>query len=156
MHIFTDFCSHKPLVIDGNVKAIDLEKLMKQAHVKMKVVLDKEKKFVGIISLNDLSEENFLKRIDKNNRRDDFLVSDFMHKRETLLCFDFDELNNATVGDVLTTQKSNKQQHCLVLDRVKHQIRGLISARDIARALRKTVDVQDHVSFEDLFNETFS
>lgn len=153
LSILTDFRQHRPRVIESNVKAIELENLMKRSHVKMKIVLDKNEKFVGIVSLHDLSEENILKKVNKTTHRDELLVSDFMHPRETLKCFDFQELAKATVEEVLETQKDNHQQHCLVIDRQKHEIRGLISARDVARLLRRSVDIDTHISFESLFNE---
>jgi CBS domain containing-hemolysin-like protein len=153
LSILTDFRQHTPRVIDASVRAIDLEQHMKASHVKMKIVLDAKEKFIGIVSLNDLSEENILKKIDKNTTRAELLVSDFMHKRETLKCFDYNELSKATVGDVLEAQKNNHQQHCLVIDRERHEIRGLISARDVARLVKRSVDIDSHLSFELLFDE---
>lgn len=151
--IFTDFRQHRPRVIDSNVKAIDLEHMMKRSHVKLKLVLDGEGKFIGVVSLYDLSEENILKKINKNTPRQELLVTDFMHPRQSLKCFDYNELSKASVGDVLETQKDNHQQHCLVIDRDRHEIRGLISARDVARLLSRSVDIESHLSFELLFNE---
>lgn len=153
LNILTDFRQHRPRVIDANVRAIDLENLMKRSHVKMKIILDPRKKFIGIVSLYDLSEENILKKVDKNTPRNELLVSDLMHARETLKCFDYSDLAKATVEDVLETQKHNHQQHCLVIDRKQHEIRGLISARDVARLINRSVDIEAHISFEALFNE---
>ena len=153
LSILTDFRQHRPRVIDANVRAIDLENLMKRSHVKMKIILDLHKKFIGIVSLYDLSEENILKKVDKNTPRNELLVSDLMHARETLKCFDYNDLAKATVEDVLETQKHNHQQHCLVIDSKQHEIRGLISARDVARLINRAVDIKAHISFEALFNE---
>jgi CBS domain containing-hemolysin-like protein len=153
LSILTDFRQHRPRVIDANVKAIDLEHLMKRSHVKLKLVLDNHGKFMGVVSLNDLSEENILKKINKSTPREELLVTDFMHSRESLKCFDYNELSKATIGDVLETQKHNHQQHCLVIDRERHEIRGLISARDVARLINRSVDIDSHLSFELLFNE---
>ena len=153
LSILTDFRQHLPRVIDANIKALELENLMKLSHVKMKLVLDSNAKFVGIVSLYDLSEEKILKKVDRNTLRSELLVSDFMHPRETLKCFDYNELLRATVGDVLETQKHNYQQHCLVIDREHNEIRGLISARDVDRLINRSVDINTHISFEALFNE---
>lgn len=153
LSILTDFRQNLPRVIAANVKAIEVEAIMKRAHVKMKLVVDSNNKFVGLIGLNDLSEENILKKTNKNTHRDELLVSDFMHSKESLKCFDYKDLLDATVSDVLQTQQNNHQQHCLVIDRVRHEIRGLISARDVARLINHKVDMQKHLSFEALFNE---
>jgi|AntRauTorcE11897_2_1112592.scaffolds.fasta_scaffold65246_1 CBS domain containing-hemolysin-like protein len=153
LSILTDFRQHQPRVIEAGVKALELESLMKRSHVKMKLVLDKNQKFIGIVSLYDLSERNILKKVDKYTSRDELLVSDFMHPRDSLKCFDYNELEYATVEDVLETQKHNHQQHCLVIDRKTHEIRGLISARDVARLINRSVDIETHLSFETLFEE---
>ena len=153
LNILTDFRHNLPRVIGANVKAVDVEAMMKLAHVKMKLVVDTNNKFVGLITLSDLTEENLLKKVNKSTHRDELLVSDFMHPRESLKCFDYNELAHATVSDVLETQKNNHQQHCLVIDRQKHEIRGLISARDVARLIQRSFDIEEHLSFEALFKE---
>lgn len=153
LSILTDFRQNRPRVIDENVRALELENLMKLSHVKMKLVLNSQNKFIGIVSLFDLSEENILKKVDKITPRSELSVSDFMHPRETLMCFDYTDLVKATVEEVLETQKHNHQQHCLVIDREQHEIRGLISARDVARLINHSVDIETHISFEALFNE---
>jgi CBS domain containing-hemolysin-like protein len=153
LSIVTDFRYNLPRVIGSNVKAVDVEEMMKRAHVKMKIVVDTNNKFVGLVSLHDLSEENVLKKVNKNTHRDDLVVSDFMHSRESLKCFDYKELINASVNDVLETQRNNHQQHCLVIDRERHQIRGLISARDAGRLIQHSFDIEKHLSFEALFKE---
>ncbi len=156
LSIVTDFKHHKPLVIDANVKAVDMPRIMKQARVKMKVVVDNEGKFLGIIGYNDLSEEAIMRKVNKGEPRDELTVRDFMHHRDTLKSFDYQELSHATVSDVMHTQKNSHQQHCLVIDHETHEIRGLISSTDVSRLLKRTVDIGSHLSFEDLFNDVFS
>jgi len=153
LSIFTDFRQHPPLVIDATVKAVELERMMKRSHVKMKLVLDSQDRLIGVVSLQDLSQENILKKVNKNTSRDELLVTDFMQKRESLMCFDYEQLSHASVEDVLRAQKDNFQQHCLVIDRKQHEIRGLISARDVARLLKRSVDIEQHMSFNNLFLE---
>jgi len=153
LSIFTDFRQISPRVIGANTKAIDVEAIMKRAHVKMKLVVDSNNRFIGLIGLHDLREENILKKVSKSTARDELLVSDFMHSKESLKCFDYKDLLDATVSDVLETQRNNHQQHCLVIDRTRHEIRGLISARDVARSIKHTVNLGAHLSFEALFNE---
>nr|WP_136250949.1 CBS domain-containing protein [Ningiella ruwaisensis] len=156
LSIFTDFSVHKPLIIESKVKAVDLEQLMKKAHVRLKIVVDENRKFLGVISLSDLSEEKILRKVDRSTKREDLLVEEFMHPRDKLKCFDYKELTRASVGDVLETQRSNHQQHCLVVDKSNHEIRGLISARDVARLLKGAVDIEQHISFEELFDEIYA
>jgi len=56
LSILTDFTQHRPLVIRSNVKAVELEKLMKQSHVKMKLVIDTQLNMIrGVISARDIA-----------------------------------------------------------------------------------------------------
>jgi len=148
--IFTDFKQHMPLVIDADTKAIELERLMKQSHVKMKLVLDKSGQFAGIVSLRDLSEQHIMQKVAQGARREDLRASDFMQPKTSLRSFDFDELARSTVGDIVETLKDNGQQHCLVLDREHHEIRGVVSVSDVARILRLPLDIQVQPSFSAL------
>ncbi|MFT5996033.1 MAG: CBS domain containing-hemolysin-like protein, partial [Glaciecola sp.] len=73
--IFTDFKMYRPLIIDHSVQAIQLEELMKKAQVRMKLVLDKEKKFIGVVGYNDLSEQQILKKANNGITREELLVT---------------------------------------------------------------------------------
>ncbi|GAA6182763.1 CBS domain-containing protein [Aliiglaciecola sp. 2_MG-2023] len=152
LSIFTDFKQFMPLVIDSTAKAVELEDLMKKSHVRMKLVLDSEKNFIGVIALSDLTEQKILAKVTKNQPREEITVTDFMRPRNTLKAFAYEELSTARVGDVVETLRDNHQQHCLVIDKSNHEIRGLISASDVARLLKLPVDIQLQPSFVDLFN----
>ena len=153
IQIFTDFTQHEPQVIQSTTRAIDAERLMKQAHVKMKLVLDDKGLFVGILSASDISADKIMRKVSKDNPRDQLKVRDFMQSRQQLMSFAWDELQHATVADVLETQSKNHTQHCLVIDTHNHHIRGVISARDIARQLKRAVNIEQHISFAHLFDE---
>lgn len=148
LSIFTDFHEHQPLVIDGNVKAIELERLMRQSHVKMKLVLDNKEQFVGIVTLADITEQKILQRVVQLGiPRNELLVVDMMQPKSLLQAFDYKELKVATVSDVVNTLQENGAMHCLVIDKENHEIRGVISVSDIARILRIPLDIQSQPSF---------
>ncbi|MBU3020583.1 CBS domain-containing protein [Aestuariibacter sp. A3R04] len=145
--IFTDFTIHEPMVIDYNAKAVELEHLMKQSHVKMKIVLDKHKQFAGIVTLSDLTEQRIVQKVAEGQSRDELTAADFMQAKASLQSFDYSQIQRSTVGDIVETLKDNGQQHCLVIDRDAHVIRGIISVSDIARDLRLPLDIQAQPSF---------
>jgi CBS domain containing-hemolysin-like protein len=151
--VFTDFTMYRPLIIDSSVKAVLLEELMKKAQVRMKLVLDKDRKFIGIVSHNDLSEQHILKKVAHGNSREELLVTDFMTPKSKLKSFDYQQLSQASVGDVIRTLQHNGQQHCLVIDHNTHEIRGLISSTEIARKLGMPLKINSQPSFMQLFNE---
>ena len=150
--IFTDFEAHKPLVIEDNTSAIEAENLMLKAHVRMKIVVDRNNNFLGIVSLKDLSEQEMIKKVSAGHERPDLMVTDFMQKKCDLCAFDFEELEVATIRDVIDVLEESANQHCIVIDRERHQIRGLISASDIARKLHIPVDISKKPTFMKVFS----
>lgn len=148
--IFTDFTRHDPSVIDANTKAVDALHLMLKAHVHLKIVIEKNI-FVGIITSNDVSEQQIMHETSLGNSRDEILVSDLMLPRSQLKAFDISELEKATINDVIHALKQNGLRHCLVMDTNNHHIRGIISSSDIARKLHIPIEISDHVTFAKIF-----
>ncbi len=149
--IFTDFKQHEALMVENTMPAEQALSLMLQTHVRMKIVVSQEGDFLGIISTNELSEQKILAQVSKSNHRQDVLVQDLMIPKYRLHAFDFSELQNATVTDVLLALDNYKLRHCLVLDRVNHQIRGVISASDIARKLKLNINLNMDNTFSSLY-----
>ena len=152
LEVFTDFTVAKPLILESSVSAVNAELLMQKAHVRLKFVVDENNHFMGIVSKNGLNDREVIKKVHAGETRDDLMVTDFMHARNTLKALDFKSVENAVIGDIVETLKENGLQHCLVLDRDKHQIRGIISASDIIRKLHLPVDIMNNSSFVDIFN----
>jgi len=149
--IFTDFKKSQPLMIDSQSKATEAEHEMRKAHVKLKFVVDKSLEMIGVISYHDLSPEAVIKIVARGTSRNELLVTDLMRHRLALRSIDISDLERATVGDVVHTLQENGEQHCLVIDRKKHHIRGLISASDIARRLHLPVIIEETPTFASIF-----
>ena len=149
--VFTDFTVYEPLVIDANSSAVDAERMMKRSHDRLKLVIDEHGLFVGVIALEDLSDSEIIKKVAKGFNREELQVADMMRKRQDLKVFDYSDLALMTVADVLSVLKQFGHQHCLVVEREKHQIRGVISASDIARKLKMDVCIQQPPKFAELY-----
>ena len=149
--IFTDFAEHEPLVIEASSSAIEAENMMRRSHVRLKLVIDEHGLFLGVIALEDLSDGEIIKKVAKGYNRDELQVADMMRKRQDLKVFDYADLDLMTVADVLTVLKLSGHQHCLVVEREKHQIRGVISASDIARKLKMDISIQQPPKFAELY-----
>jgi CBS domain containing-hemolysin-like protein len=149
--IFTDFKDHKASVIEGGTLATDVLNLMLKEHVRMKIVISPENDFLGIISANELSEQNIITEVSKGAARNEILVNDLMLPRHTLSAFDYDELVNAKVEHVVHALQNYGLLHCLVVDRNHHHIRGVISASDIARKLHLPIEIDLATSFSRIF-----
>jgi predicted transcriptional regulator len=150
--IFTDFHQNKPLMIDAATLAVDAINLMLKEHVHMKIVVTAEEDFLGVISSNEVSDQNIMAKITHGFSRDDLLVSDVMIPRSSLYAFSFEELKRAKVNDVIQALKHYKVRHCLVLDQEHHHIRGVISSSDIARKLKLPITIDVTTSFSKIFN----
>jgi len=148
----TDFKKHQPSVIDEKVSGHDAEQLMFKAHVRFKIVVDSNNIFLGVVSLNDIHHQEIMKKVAKGFVHDDLLVTDFMQPKSALKAINFQDLENATVGDILETLKTNGERHCLVINKAKHKIRGVVSASDIVRMLKLDIDLSLPPSFIEIFN----
>lgn len=151
LSVMTDFKYIQPLVADRHDRACDIEQSMMQAHVRMKLVVNEDNEFLGLVCLEDLNQQEILKRVAKGAHRDDLSASDFMQPKDSLRALDYHELRQATVGDVVQTLKDNEYQHYLVVDRREHKIRGVISASDLARRLRLDININTRSSFVSVY-----
>jgi DeoR family transcriptional regulator, catabolite repression regulator len=149
--VLTDFRKAKPFVVDEASSAAEAEKLMLEEHVRLKIVVNKSYDFLGVISLEDINSQEVMKRIADGAKRSELLVANFMRPKSSLKAIRFSELKRASVGDVVELLRSNGLQHCLVVDGEKHQIRGVISASDLARGLRIPMNLSISPSFLDIF-----
>lgn len=151
LSVMTDFKYIQPLVADRHDRACDIEQSMMQAHVRMKLVVNEDNEFLGLVCLEDLNQQEILKRVAKGAHRDDLSAADFMQPKDSLRALDYHELRQATVGDVVQTLKDNEYQHYLVVDRREHKIRGVISASDLARRLRLDININSRSSFVSVY-----
>lgn len=156
MSVFTDFKKSKPLVISQDAPVSEVEKRMIEERVRLKIVVDKTNKFVGVISLDDLNGQEVIKRIATGIDRAELSVAHFMRGKDQLKVILLSELENASVGDVVEMLKTNGLQHCLVVDDHAHEIRGIVSASDLARGLGIAMNFNVSPSFFDIFNEMYS
>jgi CBS domain containing-hemolysin-like protein len=154
LKIFTDFKFHNPLVIEAGLSLSEAERLMKKAHVRLKLVVDDNENFVGTISLDNFSEERIVLKVASGVRRDELKVSDMMIPRSNVKALDYNEVASATIDDIIHVLQDHGEQHCLVVDEDKHHIRGVISASDIARRLH--IDIPIMSSSPSSFYEVYT
>jgi CBS domain containing-hemolysin-like protein len=139
--VFTDFQKAGPRVIESNTRADELVQLMRKEHVRMKIVVDADNHFAGIVSLEDLSEDVFIKQVANGFDRSELMVADLMRSKEVLLALSYTSLQHSDIESLLFSQRNNKLQHLLVIDEETKAIRGLVSSNDVARQLRLDIDV---------------
>ncbi len=149
--IFTDFKQHLPLVIDADTPAMQADYMMKKAHVRLKLVVDDKNEMIGTISLQELNEQHIQILQNQGIDRQAITVRDLMIPRSQQKVVSYQQLADASIGDVLDALQTNGSLHCLVVDTDQHQIRGIISASDIARRLHIPVEIAAPTTFVDIF-----
>lgn len=152
VNLMTDFEKHFAQVVSVDTQIDQAEYAMRLAHVRLKIVVDQDKNFVGIVTAADISEEEIMKHVARGAARDELTVADFMQPRAQLLVLEYNELAKATVKDLVETLKLRQAQHALVADSDKVHLRGIISASDIARRLHIPVALDKGSSFAGIFN----
>lgn len=150
LRVFTDFKTASPRLIEPTVRADVLVDIMKKEHVRMKLVVDSQNHFLGVVSLEDLSDEAFVKHVAEGYVRSELLAIDLMRSKEDILAVSYKSLSNSDIESLIVSQKHNTYQHLLVVDEIDMSIRGLVSANDIVRQLKLNIDVATSTSFAKL------
>lgn len=150
--ILTDFRSHKPHMVDSHLEATEALEVMLAEDVKIKIVIDDRKEFIGVISIDDLTDHNMqLKQMALRIKRNELLVRDLMHARTNIRAIEYEQFKLATVADLVSALKKSRQEYLLVVDKDAHHIRGIVSSRDIASRLHAPVEIEKELTFVDIF-----
>ena len=152
MKVVTDFKHSQPNMVNASSTARDALEMMHQEQTKLKLVVDNDGELVGLLHIDQLSDQAIMRRVAKGVSRDDILVADLMRPRERIKALAYQQLKHCNIGDVINTLQSSGEQHCVVIDRESHQIRGVISAQDIARRLRVQLNIQQTPTFLHIFD----
>ena len=107
---------------------------------------------LGLIHIEQLSEQALLRQVIQGNSRDEIKVRDLMRPRERIKALAYQQLQNCTIADVVNTLQSNGEAFCLVVDRDNHQIRGVIHAQELARRLHMPLAIRQQPTFLRIFD----
>lgn len=147
LSLMEDFRVHPPHTVRYNLGAAEASRQMTMEGVTGKLVADQHGELVGLLTDDRLSDQSFLiMQATQRATRQELTVADMMQPRAEIPVLEYDALQSALVGDLVRTLRETGEAYCLVLDRDKHHIRGLISLREIAERLHKTLDVQPKMS----------
>ncbi|PSJ40046.1 histidine kinase [Zobellella taiwanensis] len=149
--LLNDFRQNPPTMIDANTRAAELLGMMHHDHTRLKLVVDEQEELIGIIHLEQLNGQAFVRRVANGDHRNDITVSDLMCPRDKLRALDYQQLQDCSIADVIHALQSSGEQHCLVIERESHQIRGVLCARDIAQRLGMRFDIHTPPTFLNLF-----
>jgi len=132
--VFTDFTRVVPVMTGTDTSINIATKQMKNAGVRLLLVVDKAGKLVGLISADDIMGDRPI-RIAKDHGIDhsDVTVAMLMKPLAKILALDMEHLRDAKVGHIVATLLELEQKHLLVMD--GDVVSGLFSASQISRQL---------------------
>lgn len=108
-----------------------------------KLVASQDGELIGLLTKEGLSEQRILiAQKAQDVKRQELTVADMMCPRAEIPVVDYDALKSVMIVDLVNTLQETGESHCLVLDRLQHQIRGLISMPDIAGRLHQPLAVK--------------
>lgn len=145
--VMTDLKQVSAVLIRPGDSIDEANQRMIQRGVRLLLVVDENRKVVGIITGSDLLGEKPLQVIaERGGRREDVLVRDVMTPPHRLEVLHMHEVRSAKVGHVAATLKQFGCQHALVVEVDRngvHTIRGLFSATQIARQLGVAIQTSE-------------
>ena len=150
--VFTDFTRQSPLMLEQTTTIADAREMMKRTHVKLKLVIDSNEAFQGVITLEDLMSAKVVQAMEKTGlSRFELTVKQVMTPKSALHAIDIRDFELASIGDIVATMQKYGDQHVLVVDTKRGSIRGIVSANDIARRMHVPIVINERAnSFSDI------
>ena len=137
--VMTDLKQVSAVVIRPDDTVAEAHRRMIQRGVRLLLVLDHDRRVVGLITATDILGEKPMKvTAERGCRREEILVSDIMTPQERLEVLDMADVASARVGHIVMTLTASGRQHAMAVDhdaQGKETVRGLFSASQIARQL---------------------
>ena len=138
--VMTDLKKISAITISPDISIEVAGLRMKQRGVRMLLVTDDQDDIIGLITSTDLQGEKPLQLVrERGIHYRDVTVRDIMTEHAQLEVLCMDDVENATVGQVVATLQASGRQHALVTDRIPgtqdQALRGIFSAAQVARQL---------------------
>ncbi len=142
--VMTDFTKVAAITMTPFASLDETEQRMIASGVRLLLVTDQANSILGVITANDLLGQRPVKYLQEvGGKRSDIEVRDIMTTSDQIEVLYMVDVENATVGDIVDTLKSEARQHAMVvdLDENKNQVvRGLFSTTQIGRQLGVTIE----------------
>jgi CBS domain-containing protein len=142
LEVMTDFSRVSAVLIRPTDSVDEAHARMKQRGVRLLLVVDSERKVVGLITATDILGEKPLQVIQARGvRHADLLTRDIMVPSARLEVIEFEHVRVANVGQIIATLMQSGRQHAAVVENAQggHILRGLFSATQVARQLGRVI-----------------
>jgi CBS domain containing-hemolysin-like protein len=142
--VMTDLAVVRAATITPDTALDKAQQTMIQQGVRSLFVVSEYPCVEGLVTASDLMGEKPVRLMTQRKvQRNDLCVTDVMTKLSDLDALDYNELKDATVGDVISTFKRVAHTHLLVVQAATvkgpARIRGVISITQVERQLGRSV-----------------
>jgi CBS domain-containing protein len=145
--VMTDLARVTAVIILAGDTVDEAHRRMIQRGVRLLLVVDQDRKVVGLITATDiLGEKPVQVASGRGLRREEVLVRDIMTPQERLEVLDMVEVQAAKVGHVVATLQKVGRQHAVVVEhdaKGRQVVRGLFSTTQIARQLGVAIQTNE-------------
>lgn len=154
LDVLTDYVRYRPHVVENTLSVTRCEELMRKSHIRFMLVVDPQNRLLGMVDMVDLVGPRLQKLVGPDQPKREILVQEVMTPRSELKSIDYDDLRRATVGDLVETLTHDHCQLILVVDRGREEIRGIVTANDLAQCLDVPLDITYAPTFADICHVT--
>ncbi len=137
--VMTDLTRVSAVIVLGGDTVDEAHRRMIQRGVRLLLVVDQDRKVLGVITANDVVGEKPVQiAVQQGLHRDEVLVRNIMTPCASLQVLDMEQVRAAEVGHIVATLKQAGRQHTLVVDRSERgdrRLRGIFSTTQIVRQL---------------------
>ena len=135
----TDLTRLAAVIVLAGDTVDEAHRRMVQRGVRLLLVVDQDRKVMGVITANDVSGEKPVQiAVQQGIHRDEVLVRNIMTPSANLQVLHMEQVRAAKVGHIVATLKQAGRQHTLVVDRGEKgelRLRGIFSTTQIVRQL---------------------
>ncbi|HTD90045.1 MAG TPA: CBS domain-containing protein [Burkholderiales bacterium] len=141
--VMTDLTHVTAVIVLAGDTVDEAFRRMVQRGVRMLLVVDQDRKVLGVITALDISGEKPVQiAVQQGIHRDEVLVRNCMTPCSNLQVLSMDQVRAAKVGHIVATLRHAGRQHTLVVergDRNVQRLRGIFSTTQIVRQLGMTI-----------------
>jgi CBS-domain-containing membrane protein len=144
--VMTDLTRVTAVIILPGDTVDEAHRRMIQRGVRLLLVVDQDRKVVGLITATDILGEKPVLAASQGLRRQEVMVRDIMTPQERLEVLDMADVRAAKVAHIFATLRKAGRQHAMVVERDGHgqqTVRGLFSATQIARQLGVAIQTSE-------------
>ncbi len=138
LSVMTDFAIVPAATIEPDASVDDANRSMIRRGVRSLVVVDHDRRVLGIVTATDvLGERPMQAALARNARHDEVLVREIMTPNERMEALPLEALLDAKIGHLVATLSKAGRQHALVVEKgsAGDVVRGIFSLTQIAAQL---------------------